>query len=744
LRNPSGVCRLPFSLAALLLAAALAACSGSNGTNGTNGVNGVNGTNGVNGNNGVNGTNGTNGTNGVNGTNGPAINFAPAALIPFTLRHAKYDGVSNDLLTGGLGKSGLAGSAPGFADGAHPTAAELRTRAIYTNYRALVDITAAGGYGVLYGPNIDTSGNDTLGEGKIAGDEWLGYADDGSGTYNVTMMVQVPAGFDPANPCIITGVSSGSRGVYGAIATAGEWALKHKCAVAYSDKGSGNGAYDLTNGTANDLDGTRDDAAFLGRNAAFVPRLHAADLAAFNAATPNRFAFKHAHSQKNPEKDWGRNTLDAVEFAFFVLNEMYSPQDPTSGRHLVTITPAKTITIAASVSNGGGAALAAAEQDTQGLITGVVAGEPQAQVASTAGLTIKRGGNTVAAAGKGLFDYFATAALFQPCAALSTEAAAGGSLVTVNATLAGNRCAALAAAGLLSSTSTPAQAEESLQKLHAAGWEADSDVFHSTHFSTYATTAVALTYANSYARASVKDSLCGYSFGGSDAGGNPIAAAAASVAQLFATGNGVPPTGGINLINNNAVGGAHQDQSSTSTTSGLQDYNADGVICLSKLLTGTDAASLALQAGAAEVKRTGNLHGKPAILVQGRSDTLVPINHGSRAYYGVNQLVEGAASQARIYEVQNAQHFDAFISAFPGYQQRLVPLHRYVINSLDLMYAHLKSGTALPASQVVRTTPRGTATPTPALTLANVPAIAAAPAQADAITFSGGVLSIPE
>ena len=66
-----------------------------------------------------------------------------------------YDGVSDDLLTAGLGKTGLAGAAPGFVNPSAPTAAELRRRAIWTNYRAVLDITAAGGYGTLYGPNVD-------------------------------------------------------------------------------------------------------------------------------------------------------------------------------------------------------------------------------------------------------------------------------------------------------------------------------------------------------------------------------------------------------------------------------------------------------------------------------------------------------------------------------------------------------------------------------------------------------------
>ena len=157
---------------------------------------------------------------------------------------ASYDGNTDDLLTGGLGKTGLAGDAPGFSNPAAPTAAELRRLAIWSNYRALVDITANGGYGRFWGPNIDLSGNDTLGEGKIAGTEYIAYADDGSGLQNVTLLVQVPVGFDPANPCIVTATSSGSRGVYGAISAAGEWGLKRGCAVAYTDKGTGAGYFD--------------------------------------------------------------------------------------------------------------------------------------------------------------------------------------------------------------------------------------------------------------------------------------------------------------------------------------------------------------------------------------------------------------------------------------------------------------------------------------------------------------------
>ena len=51
--------------------------------------------------------------------------------------------------------------------------------------------------------------------------------------------VQVPDSFNQTAPCLVLGPSSGSRGVYGAIATAGEWGLKHGCAVALVDAGKG-------------------------------------------------------------------------------------------------------------------------------------------------------------------------------------------------------------------------------------------------------------------------------------------------------------------------------------------------------------------------------------------------------------------------------------------------------------------------------------------------------------------------
>ncbi len=73
------------------------------------------------------------------------INKQPA-FVAGTPVTRTCDGTTNDLPTGGVGKSGLgSNTAPGFADPNNPTAAELRTRAIYVNYRALVDFTEKAG-----------------------------------------------------------------------------------------------------------------------------------------------------------------------------------------------------------------------------------------------------------------------------------------------------------------------------------------------------------------------------------------------------------------------------------------------------------------------------------------------------------------------------------------------------------------------------------------------------------------------
>ena len=685
---------------------------------------------------------------------------------------------TQDLLTAGLGRTGLAAAAPTFADPANPTPAELRRRAIHANYRAVLDITAAGGYGVLYGPNVTVDGVATASEGKIAGTEYIALADDGSARKNVTLMVQVPASFDPANPCIVAAPSSGSRGVYGAIGSAGEWGLKRGCAVAYTDAGKGTGYHDLAADLVNLPDGRLVARASAGSQALFAADLGSTTLAAFNAAFPDRIAYKHIHSQQNPERDWGRNVLDSLRFAFWALNEQFPTLDAENGRRIVRIVPGNTTVIASSISNGGAESLQAAEQDTEGLIDAVAVAEPNAQPGGMTGVTVNFAGAPVANAGKPLIDYFTFRMIYEPCAAIAAGAQAPGgvrpgwlgfgtaplgtALTQVGAqelqAIATNRCQSLADKGLVTGATTAQQADDALARMQAYGW-ADplANALHASHYR-LADVYVAMGYVNAYGRFSVADNACGFSLANVDATGN-VAAQAASKTQLFGTSNGLNT--GADVVYNDSVGGARLYHLGVSPSTNRMDGALDGMLCLRSLVTGADpetgaalagaaaSASQRVQAGLAEVRLTGNLQRKPVAIVHGRSDTLVPVNHASRAYVAFNSLVEGAGSNVRYYEIVNGQHFDAFIpnaagGGVQGYDTLFVPVHHYFIQVMDLMWARLRNGAALPPSQVVRTTPRGgTPGAAPAITIANVPAIAASPAAGNAIAASAGTISVP-
>ncbi len=256
-----------------------------------------------------------------------------------------------------------------------------------------------------------------------------------------------------------------------------------------------------------------------------------------------------------------------------------------------------------------------------------------------------------------------------------------------------------------------------------------------------ATPAIAMTYANTYGRFGVTDNLCDLSFAAVDASGHPAAMAAASLAQYFGVGNGVPPSAPIQVINNANPGGALNSPISMSPSTALADYNVDAALCQRALWTGSDANAQRVQKGVSETLRTANLHGKPAIIVHGRSDGLIPVPFTSRPYFGQNR---GGSSYI---EVTNAQHFDAFIdnAALPGYDSLFVPLHYYFVQAMDRMYANLRNRTPLPASQVVRTIPRGgTPGKAPALTSANVPPMVDTPAAGNAITYADGTVTIPD
>jgi len=604
---------------------------------------------------------------------------APDFLVGNLVR-IKYDGKSDDLLTGGLGVKGLQSStAPTFKDADRPTPAELRRYAIYTNYRALTDTTIAGGFGRLSGPNI---GNKNP-EGKISGVEYLSFMKLNKNHQNVTLMVQIPDQFNMDNPCIITAPSSGSRGIYGAIGTVGEWALNKGCAVAYTDKGTGTGFHYLTSGKVFDLQGQLIEAVTAGERSSFTTPL-TPELKKYNETYPYRVAVQHAHSGLNDEKNWGQYVLASLKFAFYVLNKERADES-------IKFTPKNTLVIGSSISQGGNSSLLAAEQDTEGLIDAVTVAEPNLLIPYNDDFAIQMGDQKpFRNHSKHLYDYSTFLNLYQPCAVLS-EATLKAPFGVGSNPVAKQRltahCGLLRARGFLNSETTEEQIKESVARIHDMGVLDESLILGPVNVAINLWGTIAANYANAYGRFSVMDNLCGLSYAKLSQTGQAIAQTKAEMAATFSLSGGIAPGAGLAFAPTELK------------------LPIDYAICYRELMTGSSENAKRVQKGISETLHTADLHGVPTIIVQGQSDALVHVNHSSRAYLGLNHIVEGNKSKLHYYEISNAHHFDAF-NAFPGFNNHFIPLHHYFTEALDIMYDHMTTGAPLPDSQVVWTIPR--------------------------------------
>jgi hydroxybutyrate-dimer hydrolase len=665
-------------------------------------------------------------------------------VVPGSVEVAVYDGITDDLLSAGLNLEGLQGAAPGFADAVNPTPAELRRRAIYNNYRGIVDPVSAGGMGLLWGPKSPgTPSFPGVPFGLIPGVEYKAYLRDRHSPHvnNIPAAVQIPRHFNPDKPCIVAASPSGSRSLYGGIAIA-EWALFKGCAVALPGKGTDTGFHLLTPDLANDLDGVYQSAEALGDDAQFaVRRSHR--LEEYAAANPHRVATKHAHSQINPERLWGDYALQGIEFAFWALNDHFERK----GKH--SFDKRNTVVIAAGASNGGGMGLRALEADGEGLIDGVVVTEPNIQPRDGR-FTIKVGDEPpFDPRGRSLYDSITLMSVYAACAAHAPGAA--GTVLFGPQAAGISRCTSLREKGLVEGDTLVDQANSARERLRAHGYAAPQDWGIASHDTLGLWRSLQVTYANAHGRFAVQDNLCGMSFAGTNAAGLPAPLAADAVARLFADSSGVPPTGGVNIIADKAKNGPILEALAQSQ-SGAFDLNLDGALCFRALETGhgLDGRGWAdfarVQFGTREVETTGRLRGRPAIVIHGRQDALVFPNLHSRAYYALNQEQERKKSRLSYIEVTSGQHFDAFISLlFQGPTGvQFAPLHYYFVQAMDNMYAHLTAGAALLPSQVVRPTPRGVQPYTAANVPLLLPPASPAPAAGDRIRFDHGQLFIPQ
>jgi hydroxybutyrate-dimer hydrolase len=649
----------------------------------------------------------------------------------------EVDGVTDDLLTAGLGLQGLrAATPPGFADPRRPTPAELRRRAIYVAWRGLVDLAPGGGAGVLFGPQADE---------RIAGVELTIAVRAPGGRGADLVMLQLPRAFDPRDPCVVAAASSGSRGIYGALPTAAEWGLRNGCAVVTTDKGTGNGFFDHSRRAGIRVDGvaTTDLAdPLLG----FLPD------AAAPPPAPWRLSSKHAHGGVDPETQWGERLITATRVGFEWLNVEYR------GRLRAPLTPANTRVIASGISNGGAVVLRALELDRgpvrERWFDAAVVSEPNAIVAAAMPrLRLAAPGAAAAPAPaatrevavRGLLDYATLHGLLQPCAVLAeTDPAAPFAALT-----AGNRpfheawCADLAAHGEVAGASAQARAADARARLLEAGVGAGALRLGHLNVQSQLWSSIAVTYLNAAARAGVAEAPCGLGFAAVDAGGAPRALTDEEWARLSADGTGIPPTAGIAIV--------RDDGSPANAPGAARCLRAwvDAAVSGSPVVAarvGRAPADFAarLRDGLAAIQMRADPGRRPVIVLHGRLDGLIPVNHSSRPWYAA-AVARDPRAELRYYEVAHGQHFDAFLG-LPGLASAYVPMQPYLLAAMDLMAARLRGGAALPPSQVLRSAPRdvgvtGEAAP---LGAANLGGWQARPGAGERIELRDGALRVPE
>jgi hydroxybutyrate-dimer hydrolase len=379
----------------------------------------------------------------------------------------------------------------------------------------------------------------------------------------------------------------------------------------------------------------------------FTADIKEGERAAFNAHTPNRFAFKHAHSQQNPEKDWGDNVLASIKFAF----DMLERQVPARSLQVQQAQHARDRVQRLERRRRLGARGRAGHE---GLIDGLAVGEPNVNPKFKSSFSIKQGaGPAFFAHSKPLMDYITLVNVFQGCASLALAIA--DALNFAPSRRAAPTSRRRGCSPRRRSRSGDRSAGDHQRLRHPAGAEPGA-----AGLLVRQRRAVDLGDLRQHlwplqrARQPVRLQLRGERGVPADL---PVALAAANEAQIFGTSNGIPPTSGLALINNAAPGGPKEDRGST------PNQNLDGALCLRSLATAKDAVTGAALAGTPraqarriaegveDIRASGKLRRVPAVFVTGRNDGILPPNFTSRAYFGLNNVVDGSSSSLRYYEV---------------------------------------------------------------------------------------------
>jgi len=350
---------------------------------------------------------------------------------------------------------------------------------------------------------------------------------------------------------------------------------------------------------------------------------------------------------------------------------------------------ANTRIIAVGISNGGGAVLRAAELAGDWL-DAVVAGEPNV--------------HSTGPGSRALYDYASEAALLMPCAHLAMQDLPQPPLTAVVQATGLQRCATLAAEGLISGATPDEQAKAAYDLMRDQGWSeaALRAGALSTGFELWRS--VAVTYASAYGRFGVGEHPCGFHFGARTpleelqyraapgTAPTPRSFTSAERAAWWSEGNGIAPDASVGIFD------PHMLQPPDLTWPGLQ--------CLRALWTGEDEAARRIKAGIDAIRTGLPRKGLPVLVVHGLDDGLIPPAFSSAPYAAAAQA---AGRDVHYWQIPHVQHFDGFL-VLPDYAARYLPLLPYVYAALDRVSAHLDTGAPL-SDAAFNTTPRGAGQP---------------------------------
>lgn len=637
-----------------------------------------------------------------------------------------YDGDSDDLATAGLGFTPLSTTKINLkqANPTQPTTQELRQLKL----NRFIDTKT--GEGTLFGYQRKTL--TPLFDGKVAGTEVLATLKNKEET--VGLLLQIPLDFDKNKPCIVAVPATDTDGLFNAhdVQIRGLWGLRHNCAVVYNDKGLGNGIYDITNQRGFAIDGkTQTD------NLLFKPDINNRER--YVKAYPNRYAIKQLHSRQNSEQRWGEFVLQSIEFAFYQINTLYSP-DKT-----IKYNKDNTLVLVYGASDGGGAALKAGELDKNNIIKGIVAVNPQIVAYSKKiAASVQFGKNTpVKIQYQSIAEYSAYASLYIPCAVPAIIENNKDKYIPFadKYVFSQNRCNDLKQAKLLKE-GTP---EEALEKLHKYGWTPEMDI-QLPYFYFKETVSLPYQYISAYGHYDITERMCNYSVASTQQ--NPIyytgkVAPLKEVAfeQLWGLSDGHLPvwigndSTALALVNNEDVISPRRDFYSSSESKENIDYNSKGAICLYKKINDPR-----VQYGMGQIIASANLNGIKTYIVHGRNNVKQLPDYTSRAYVALNSQVEGKNSQLRYIEVENTSYLDGK----PPFENILLPIDYYGEDAMEWLWANLTNKATLPESQVVHTKPRASNNDiTLDATIKNLVPISQSPNRNNVIKKENGKLTIP-